>query len=168
MAGLMNVFFLSLRRDAAIKLAIADLTIHLAPFDPEYKGRVAFHSCGCKDESDRAEACKNLIAFGFPENEVPEDSILGWGKLESVKEYDKRSFDTDSAYHGYKNLDLFKAQEKWEKVFGWVLKEQRYLPLPVMGIQGKTHGDWWTASDPFQTLCLKRALEGESLDVTKI
>lgn len=169
MAGLMDVFFLSLRRDTAVRLAIADLTIHLAPFDPEYKGRVAFHSSGCKDESDRAEACKNLQELGFPEDEVPEDSILGWGKLELVKEYtDARSFQSDADFHGYKHFDQFKEFEKWDRVFGWVMLQQRYLSLPIMGITGKNHGDWWQPSDPFQTLCLKRALDGDTIDVTRV
>ena len=167
MVKLANVFFLSSRKDFALRLAIADLTIHLAPFDPVYKGRVAFHACQYKNDRDRAESLKNLSEAGFSEEEedlIPEESILGWGKLQSTKEYDARSFDIDSSFHGYKNFDLFRAEEKWDRVFGWVLTEQRYLSFPVMGIKGRDHGDWWTAGDPFRLLCLERAFRGSAID----
>lgn len=139
----------------AIRIATGELTTHLAPFDPQYKGYVILHSCQCKEEKDILESSKNLLEMDL--DYIPENSIIGYAKLASIKKYDPKSFDIDSPFHGYNNLELFKAQEKWEKVFGWIFSECVYLPLPVMGIQGDNCGDWWKATDPFSLVCIERA-----------
>lgn len=170
MAGIMDVYAVSLRPDMALRLALGEYKIHLTPFDLEYKGKVIIHSCSYNSEEDRKEGLDNIKKLGFNSLDIPTGAILGWAKIDNVKSYIPSTFKLEENLHEYgNNLDLFKAQQQWKDVFGYLINENHYLYLPIEGVgRDKKHGDWWTPESPFDALCFKRAFDGQSIDVEKV
>lgn len=170
MAGIMDVFAISLKTDIALKLALGEYKIHLAPFNLEYKGKIIIHSCAYESEIDQKEGQGIIEKMGFNPKEIPTGAILGWAKIIETKSYIPSTFKLDKDLHNYgDNLDLFKATYKWKDVFGYIIQENHYLYLPIEGVgREKKHGDWWTPESPFDALCFKRAFDGQALDVEKV
>lgn len=170
MAGLLDIFAISLKADVALRLALGEFKIHLAPFDLNYKGKLIIHSCNYESEQERDLIFKNIEKLGFSPNEIAFNAILGWAKITETKKYTSGLFKQDKDLHEYgDNLDLFKAQEKWNDVFGYLIQENQYLYVPIYGIgEGKRHGDWWTPESPFHVLCWRRALDSQTIDVEKV
>lgn len=166
----MDVFAVSLRPDMALRLALGEYKIHLAPFNLEYKGKLIIHSCAYSSEEDQEEGENNIKKLGFNPTEISTGAILGWAKIIDIKSYISSTFKQDKDLHEYgDNLDLFKAQQQWKDVFGYLIQENQYLYIPIMGVGiEKKHGDWWTPESPFDALCFKRAFDGQAIEVEKV
>ena len=168
MAGLNDVFALSLRPDAALELALGEVRIHLTSVDIEYTGKIIIHACDYQSE-DKQEAETNIIQSGWNLDEVPTNAILGWAKLKTIKLYTESEFKLDKSFHKVNDFNLLKAQQQWDKVYGYVIENHHYLPLPIYGVnKDYTYGDWWTPEDPFDVLCFKRAFDSQSIDVETV
>jgi hypothetical protein len=171
MAGLKDIYALSLRPDAAIKIAIGDLTIQLATENLEYKGKLIIHACSYASREEENECIKRITQLGFSPEEVPSNSILAWAKVKEIKTYTLQTFAIDAKLHGYgADLNQFLAQEGWQgkTVYGYVLEEHHYLNLPIMGVGSEyQHGDWWQAETPFEILCFKRCFDAECVDIAE-
>jgi hypothetical protein len=171
MAGLKDILALSLRPDAAIRIAIGDLTIQLATENLEYKGKLIIHSCSYSSKEEEDECIKRITQLGFSPEEVPSNSILAWAKVKEIKIYTPQTFAIDADLHGYgTDLNQFLSQEGWQgrTVYGYALEEHHYLSLPIMGVGSEyRHGHWWNAESPFEILCFKRAFDAESVNIAE-
>ena len=164
----MKAIAYSMHPEEALKLAIGEIRIILTT-EKESKRKILFHACSYDTTEQENAGFKAIAQLGFSPEEVPTNSIIGWAKIAEVKTYDAAKFAIDGKLHGHGvDLNQFLADEGWQgqQVYGYMLEEQHYLNLPIMGVGAEyVCGDFWEAKSPFQVVAFERALDAGSVDI---
>jgi len=167
----MQPIAISLFPDEALLFAIAEHTIVLST-TPQKKRKIIFHTAAYNTLEDEKIGNEAITQLTFEPGEIPINSFIGWAKITEIKEYNAQTFAIDSGKHGHgTDINKFLGEEDWQgrNLYGYLLEEQHFLSLPVMGVGSEfIHGDIWEAQSPFHIVAMERALNGNSVDVVTV
>jgi hypothetical protein len=164
MAGLMDIFAISVKPDIALLLALGEIKVHLSPVNLEYIGNLVIHTCDYTSLEQEIESLKLIKNLGFQPEEIPTNAIIGYVNIQEIVKYNSNTFKQNSYLHLYEqDYNLFKILNNWQEydIFGYKLNDFNYLETPIKEVSKyRLHGDWWTPENPFEILCFKKAFEG--------